>query len=108
MLYWLFNRYLLINVKLIFMNIQMQMPDGVQIESEIAPNEAKFTLQPLEQGYGVTIGNSLRRILISSTPGSAIIGLKISDVLHEFQTIPGVVEDVSEIILNLKQLDLRF
>lgn len=89
------------------MNIQMQMPDGVQIDNEIAPNEAKFTMQPLEQGYGVTIGNSLRRILISSIPGSAIIGMKISDVLHEFQTIPGVVEDVSEIILNLKQIRFK-
>ncbi len=89
------------------MNIQMQMPDGVQIDDEVSPNEAKFTMQPLEQGYGVTIGNTLRRILISSIPGAAIIGLKISDVLHEFQTIQGVVEDVSEIILNLKQVRFK-
>jgi DNA-directed RNA polymerase subunit alpha len=87
------------------MNTQMQMPERVNIESE---NESvgRFTLQPLEQGYGVTIGNSLRRVLLSSIPGSAIIGIKISDVLHEFQTIQGVVEDVSEIILNMKEVRL--
>ncbi len=88
------------------MNTQMQMPDRVQIEETSDPNTNKFILQPLEQGYGVTLGNSFRRVILSSIPGSAIIGLKITDVLHEFQTIPGVVEDVSDIILNLK--DVRF
>lgn len=89
------------------MNIQMQMPDRVHIEDTSSPNHGRFILQPLEQGYGVTLGNSLRRVLLSSIPGSAIIGLKITDVLHEFQTVPGVIEDVTEIILNLKQIRLK-
>lgn len=89
------------------MNTQMQMPERVQIEEASSEHHGRFILQPLEGGYGVTIGNSLRRVLLSSIPGSAIIGLKITDVLHEFQTIPGVVEDVSEIILNLKEVRLK-
>jgi DNA-directed RNA polymerase subunit alpha len=88
------------------MNTQMQMPERVQIEETSDPNTGRFVLQPLEQGYGVTLGNSFRRVILSSIPGAAITGIKISDVLHEFQTIPGVVEDVSDIILNLK--DIRF
>lgn len=83
------------------------MPDNILIEETDNPNHTKFILQPLEKGYGVTIGNSLRRVLLSSIPGSAIIGVKISDVLHEFQTIPGVIEDVTEIILNLKEIRLK-
>lgn len=89
------------------MNIQMQMPDRVQIEENSEDFNGRFTMQPLEIGYGVTIGNALRRCLLSSIPGSAIVGLKITDVLHEFQTIPGVTEDVSDIILNLKQVRLK-
>eukprot|EP01107_Rhizomastix_libera_P001126 TRINITY_DN11978_c0_g1_i1.p1 TRINITY_DN11978_c0_g1~~TRINITY_DN11978_c0_g1_i1.p1 ORF type:complete len:338 (+),score=-14.31 TRINITY_DN11978_c0_g1_i1:799-1812(+) len=89
------------------MNTQMQMPDRVNIEESSSEFHGRFVLQPLEIGYGVTIGNSLRRILLSSTPGSAIIGVKISDVLHEFQNIPGVTEDVSEIILNLKEVRFK-
>lgn len=89
------------------MNIQMQMPERVQIEDTTDEFHGRFILQPLEQGYGVTIGNSLRRILLSSIPGSAIIGIKISDILHEFETIPGVVEDVADIILNLKEVRLK-
>ncbi len=85
----------------------MQMPEKVQIEENTEKNEGKFVLRPLEKGFGVTLGNSLRRVLLSSIPGSAIIGVKISDVLHEFQTVPGVVEDVSEIILNLKEVRLK-
>lgn len=85
----------------------MQMPDRVQIEENESENHCRFLLQPLEQGYGATIGNSLRRVLISTIPGVAIIGLKITDVLHEFQTIPGVTEDVSEIILNLKEVRFK-
>jgi len=89
------------------MNNQMQMPERVQIEETSDSNHGRFVLQPLEQGYGVTIGNSLRRILLSSIPGSAIVGIKISDILHEFETIPGVVEDVADIILNLKEVRLK-
>ncbi len=67
----------------------------------------KFTLQPLQRGYGTTLGNAMRRILLSSLPGAAVTSVKIDGVLHEFSTIPGVREDVTEIILNLKNLALR-
>lgn len=67
----------------------------------------KFVIEPLERGYGTTLGNSLRRILLSSLPGAAVSSIKIEGVLHEFSTIPGVKEDVSEIILNLKNLAIR-
>lgn len=67
----------------------------------------KFTVEPLERGYGITLGNSLRRILLSSLPGAAVTSVKINGVLHEFSTIPGVVEDVTDIILNLKSLRLK-
>jgi len=87
-------------------NAQMQMPERIQVEEIDSRSHVRFILQPLEQGYGVTLGNSFRRVLLSSIPGSAIIGVKLTDVLHEFQTIPGVVEDVSEIILNLKEIRL--
>jgi len=87
--------------------MQMQMPEGIVVEELDGPFHAQFTLNPLEEGYGVTLGNSFRRVLLSSIPGAAIIGVKISDVLHEFQTIPGVVEDMTEIILNLKEVRLR-
>lgn len=67
----------------------------------------KFVVEPLERGYGTTLGNSLRRILLSSIPGAAVRSVKIEGVLHEFSTIPGVVEDTTQIILNLKKLSLR-
>jgi DNA-directed RNA polymerase subunit alpha len=67
----------------------------------------KFIVEPLERGYGITLGNSLRRILLSSLPGAAVTSVQIDGVLHEFSTIPGVLEDVTEIILNLKALSLR-
>jgi len=67
----------------------------------------KFVVEPLERGYGTTLGNSLRRVLLSSLPGAAAISIKIDGVLHEFSTVPGVVEDVTEIILNIKGLSLK-
>ncbi|OPX42990.1 DNA-directed RNA polymerase subunit alpha [Ruminiclostridium hungatei] len=67
----------------------------------------KFIVEPLERGYGITLGNSLRRILLSSLPGAAVNSIKIDGVLHEFSTVPGVVEDVTEIILNIKALSLK-
>jgi len=67
----------------------------------------RFVVEPLERGYGTTLGNSLRRVLLSSLPGAAVTSVKIRDVLHEFSTVPGVVEDVPEIILNLKELALK-
>jgi len=67
----------------------------------------KFVVEPLERGYGTTLGNSLRRILLSSLPGTSVTSIKIDGILHEFSTIPGVKEDVTEIILNLKKLAVR-
>jgi DNA-directed RNA polymerase subunit alpha len=84
------------------------MPEAVVLdEATFSNNFGKFLLQPLERGYGVTLGNSLRRVLISSLSGAAITSVKFSGILHEFTTIPGVVEDVSEIILNLKQVRMK-
>lgn len=70
-------------------------------------NYGKFVVEPLERGYGTTLGNSMRRILLSSLPGAAVTSVKIDGILHEFSTIPGVMEDVTEIILNLKKLAVR-
>lgn len=87
----------------------IKMPDAVALdESNYTDTFGRFTLQPLERGYGVTLGNSLRRVLLSSLPGAAITSVKFGGVLHEFTTIEGVVEDVSEIILNLKQVRMKF
>ena len=79
----------------------IQMPDGVQVE-EASSTYGRFVIQPLERGFGVTIGNALRRVLLSSLQGVAITAIKIDGVQHEFSTIPGVSEDVSDVILNLK------
>ena len=67
----------------------------------------RFVVEPLERGYGTTLGNSLRRIMLSSLPGAAVSQVKIDGVLHEFSSIPGVKEDVTEIIMNLNLLPLR-
>lgn len=67
----------------------------------------RFVVEPLERGYGITLGNSLRRVLLSSLPGAAVTSIKIDGVLHEFSTVPGVVEDVTEIILNIKELAIK-
>ena len=88
--------------------IEFEKPNIECLEVDDANNYAKFVCEPLERGYGVTIGNSLRRILLSSLPGCAITGVKIDGVLHEFSTIPNVVEDVPEIIVNLKGVRLKF
>jgi DNA-directed RNA polymerase subunit alpha len=86
----------------------IKMPESViQDDSSKSATFGRFSLQPLERGFGVTLGNALRRVLLSSLTGSAITAVKIEGVLHEFSTIPGVVEDVTEIILNLKQVRMR-
>ena len=87
--------------------IEFEKPNIKCLELDEVKNYAKFVCEPLERGYGITIGNSLRRILLSSLPGSAITSVKIDSVLHEFTTIPDVVEDVSDIILNLKMVRLK-
>ena len=87
--------------------IEFEKPNIKCLEIDNDNNYAKFVCEPLERGYGITIGNSLRRILLSSLPGSAITGVKIEGVQHEFSTIPNVVEDVPEIIVNLKSVRLK-
>ena len=67
----------------------------------------RFVVEPLERGYGTTLGNSLRRIMLSSLPGAAVSSVKIKGVLHEFSSIPGVKEDVTEIIMNIKSLAIK-
>jgi DNA-directed RNA polymerase subunit alpha len=84
-------------------NHGLQMPEGVQVEEE-TDSTGQFVIEPLERGYGVTIGNALRRVLLSSLRGMAITAVKIDGVQHEFSTIDGVTEDVSDIILNLKEV----
>ena len=87
--------------------IEFEKPNIKCLEEDEGSNYAKFVCEPLERGYGVTIGNSLRRISLSSLPGSAITSVKIDGVVHEFSTIPNVVEDVPEIIINLKNVRLK-
>src|SRR5438552_11469280 len=81
-------------------------PRHVAVQT-LSPTHAKVTLEPLERGFGYTLGNALRRILLSSMPGAAITEVKIDGVLHEYSTIEGVQEDVIEILLNLKSLALK-
>jgi DNA-directed RNA polymerase subunit alpha len=86
----------------------LMMPKGIQIEKDDnIQNYAKVTVEPLERGWGHTIANPLRRILLSSLQGAAVTSVKIDGVMHEYSTIDGVVEDVSDIILNIKQIRLK-
>ena len=87
--------------------IEFEKPNIKCVEIDKVTNYGKFVCEPLERGYGITIGNSLRRILLSSLPGSAIKSVKIEGTEHEFTTIPNVVEDVPELILNLKMVRLK-
>ncbi len=87
--------------------IEIEKPRIECIEKNEDNSYGKFIVEPLERGYGITLGNSLRRILLSSLPGAAATAIKIEGVLHEFSTIPGVKEDVTEIILNIKELRLQ-
>ena len=87
--------------------IEIEKPTIECIFSDEDANYGKFVVEPLERGYGTTLGNSLRRILLSSLPGVAVTSVKIDGILHEFSTIPGVKEDVTEIILNLKKLAIK-
>ncbi|MBC8595813.1 DNA-directed RNA polymerase subunit alpha [Qingrenia yutianensis] len=84
--------------------IEMEKPKVECVERSEDGTYARFEVEPLERGYGITLGNSIRRVLLSSLPGSAATSVKIDGVLHEFSTIPGVKEDVTEIILNIKKL----
>ena len=87
--------------------IEIEKPTIECIYSDTDKNYGKFIVEPLERGYGTTLGNGLRRILLSSLPGAAVTSIKIDGILHEFSTVPGVKEDVTAIILNLKKLSVR-
>lgn len=87
---------------------QMQMPAKIEVdEATHTGSYGRFIAQPLERGYGVTLGNAMRRVLLASLPGTAITGIKIDGVYHEFSTIDGVREDVPEIVLNLKKVRFK-
>jgi DNA-directed RNA polymerase subunit alpha len=89
--------------ELMYMNWQQMMtPEKVQVTSN--PSYGKFVCEPLERGFGITIGNCLRRIILSSLYGAAVVSVKFDSVMHEFSVVPGILEDVSEIILNLKEV----
>ena len=86
----------------------IQMPERIQLDDSSYSNTfGRFIMQPLEKGFGVTIGNTMRRVLLSSLPGYAITAFKVDGVQHEFSTIPGVVEDVPDVVLNLKQVRVK-
>jgi DNA-directed RNA polymerase subunit alpha len=86
----------------------LQMPKNVEADEKTSTNRyGKFTIEPLERGFGVTLGNALRRVLLSSLPGAAVTAVKIEGVQHEFSTLPGLKEDVPEILLNLKQMRFK-
>ncbi len=87
--------------------IEIEKPRIECVEMAEDYSYGKFVVEPLERGYGITLGNSLRRVLLSSLPGASVNSIKIDGVLHEFSTIPGVIEDVTEIILNIKELALK-
>ncbi|MEW6063775.1 DNA-directed RNA polymerase subunit alpha [Desulforamulus profundi] len=87
--------------------LEIEKPKIEIVEQSEDNTYGKFVVEPLERGYGITLGNSLRRILLSSLPGAAVTSVKIDGVLHEFSTVPGVREDVTDIILNLKNLCLK-
>jgi DNA-directed RNA polymerase subunit alpha len=90
-----------------FLLIEIEKPKIECVESSEDNTFGKFVVEPLERGYGITLGNSLRRILLSSLPGVAVTSIKIDGVLHEFSTVPGVIEDVTEIILNVKNISMK-
>ncbi|MXV77841.1 DNA-directed RNA polymerase subunit alpha [Candidatus Poribacteria bacterium] len=88
--------------------LHLTMPERLVADTEtLLPNYAKYTAEPLERGFGTTLGNSLRRVLLSSIKGAAITAIQIDQVKHEYSTIPGIVEDVVQIILNLKAIRFR-
>lgn len=86
---------------------EIEKPDIRRVDEGHEANYGEFVVEPLQRGYGITLGNSLRRILLSSLPGTAITSVRIEGVLHEFSVIPGVMEDTADIILNLKRLSLK-
>ncbi|NLV17808.1 MAG: DNA-directed RNA polymerase subunit alpha [Syntrophomonadaceae bacterium] len=88
--------------------LEIERPRIECVERDADSHYGKFVIEPLERGFGITLGNSLRRVLMSSLQGAAISSIKIDSILHEFSTLPGVLEDIAELILNLKQVVLRY
>lgn len=88
--------------------LEMEKPRIECVDKDPVKHYGKFVIEPLERGYGTTLGNSLRRVLLSSLPGAAVTSIKMDGVLHEFSTMPGVLEDTTELILNIKQMVLRY
>ena len=88
-------------------DFNFKMPKIEMAEMSEDGKYGRFVVEPLERGYGLTLGNSLRRIMLSSLVGTAVSSVKIDGVLHEFSSIPGVKEDVTEIIMNIKQLAIK-
>ena len=89
-------------------NALVQMPEKIEIdESSLTPTFGRFTVQPLEKGFGVTLGSSFRRVLLSSLPGTTTTAIRVDGIHHEFSTIKGVVEDVADLVLNLKQVRMK-
>ena len=86
---------------------EFEKPKIEIVETSDDNKYGKFVIEPLERGYGITLGNSLRRIMLSSLPGTAVCHVKIKGVLHEFSSIPGVKEDVTEIIMNIKNVVIK-
>ena len=88
-------------------DFSFKVPKIEKVSESTDKKTATFVVEPLERGFGLTLGSSLRRIMLSSLSGTAVTGIKIEGVLHEFSSIPGVHEDVSEIIMNIKQLVIK-
>ena len=87
----------------------LELPSNVQLDHHtLSPTYGKFIAEPFERGFGTTVGNSLRRVLLSSLEGSAITQIKIRGAQHEFTTLPGILEDVTEIVLNVKSVQVCF
>ncbi len=96
------------NVDLMVKNWQeLIRPRRIEIEDDLSDTYGRFDCAPLERGFGLTLGNALRRVLLSSLQGSAITSIRVEGVPHEFTTIPGVLEDVTDIVLNLKEVRVR-
>ncbi|MBE6693639.1 MAG: DNA-directed RNA polymerase subunit alpha [Ruminococcaceae bacterium] len=87
--------------------IEIEKPNITTVNLSKDGTNGAFIVEPLERGYGITLGNSLRRVLLSSLPGVAVVSIKIDGVLHEFSTVPGIVEDVTEIVLNVKGITAK-
>ena len=88
--------------------IEIERPNIITAELSEDGRKGRFIIEPLERGYGITLGNSLRRVLLSSLPGVAATQIKIDGVLHEISTVPGVKEDVTEIVMNVKGIVRNF